>query len=82
MSVSENDPIDRFLSQPAEVSAGDHDERAGDDNDVDGVRAGLRARLRHFFFEKTPSPYSAIAPRQTDGRRTKIFFFNGNGRGR
>jgi len=34
------------------------------------------------MFEKEPSPYSSIAPRSSDGTRTKIFFFNGNGRGR
>ena len=82
MSLSEDDPIDRFLSQPTDVGAGDHDELAGHADDSNAAKSGLRARLRHFFFEKTPSSYSSIAPRQADGQRTKIFFFNGNGRGR
>jgi hypothetical protein len=34
------------------------------------------------MFEKDPSEYSSIAPRSPDGTRSKIFFFNGNGRGR
>jgi hypothetical protein len=42
----------------------------------------FKQRLRHFLFEKSPSPYSSISPRKADGTRTKIFFFNGNGRGR
>lgn len=79
--MSEDDPIDRFLSQPAEVGAGDHDE-PGDAADSVPASGNLRARLRHFFFEKAPSPYSSIAPRDPGGQRTKIFFFNGNGRGR
>ncbi len=39
-------------------------------------------RLNHFLFEKEPGQYSSIAPRDAQGRRTKPFFFNGNGRGR
>jgi hypothetical protein len=34
------------------------------------------------MFEKEPSQYSSISPRTPDGKRPKIFFFNGNGRGR
>ena len=80
--MSENDPIDRFLSQPAEAVVGDHDEIAHDGKDPQVAQRGLRARLSHFFFEKSPSSYSSIAPRQADGKRSTIFFFNGNGRGR
>jgi len=45
-------------------------------------RPTWRRRLRHFLFEKEPSGYSALAPRDAQGRRAKIFFFNGSGRGR
>jgi hypothetical protein len=38
--------------------------------------------VNHFLFEKKPSDYSSIAPRAADGTRTKLFVFNGNGRGR
>ncbi len=38
--------------------------------------------LVHLLDDRKPSGYSSISPRQPDGSRPKIFFFNGNGRGR
>ena len=52
----------------------------------DAVAGNFWGRLQnhfiHFVFEKKPSQYSSISPRPADGKRTKIFFYNGNGRGR
>ncbi len=70
--------VEAFVSQPARPA--DADEVRAVDPKV--RRAPWRRRLTHFFFEKEPSQYSSIAPRTPDGRRTKPFFFNGNGRGR
>jgi hypothetical protein len=78
---ADRDPIVDFLAQPSHHY---------DDDDVTqrevgaavGPKMSLSRRLYHFLFEKSPSGYSSIAPRRADGTRTKIFFFNGNGRGR
>lgn len=79
-------PIDRFLSQPASHAEEDAvDDVVSPTPDVHAVRtvwSRTRRWLTHFMFEKEPSQYSSIAPRTLDGRRTKIFFFNGSGRGR
>lgn len=76
-----SDPISKFLAQPThEYEEADSEERG--DVATTRQRIGFMRRLRHFMFEKEPSPYSSIAPRSSDGTRTKIFFFNGNGRGR
>ncbi|MDE3083245.1 MAG: hypothetical protein KGJ39_07485 [Acidobacteriota bacterium] len=76
--ADQDDPIERFLEQPAEHGV--------DDDDVTAPRPararGFWKSVNHFLFEKEPSDYSSIAPRGADGRRTKLFFFNGNGRGR
>jgi hypothetical protein len=80
-SESERDPIDSFLSMPARH----YDEDEADPFKGTGasvVKMSLRRRLYRFLFEKTPSDYSSISPRKPDGTRTKIFFFNGSGRGR
>lgn len=74
-----DDAIDRFISQPPEEGDGDRDEAI--EVDVEPGR-GVWGRLNRFLFEKQPSPYSSIAPRQADGKRSKPFFFSGNGRGR
>ena len=75
--ASPDDPIERFLEQPSEHGHGD---------DVPPPQlappGGLWKRVNRFLFEKEPSAYSSIAPRRADGTRTKLFFFNGNGRGR
>jgi hypothetical protein len=79
--VAGPDPVSGFLAQPAPH----YDEdvaRESSDRALAGSKVSVWRRLNHFLFEKSPSPYSSIAPRRTDGTRTKIFFFNGNGRGR
>jgi hypothetical protein len=86
----ERDPIEVFLSQPAEVADEDRPEpRSTDAMAMDrppesnvGLWRRFAHRLTHFMFEKEPSKYSSIAPRRADGTRSKIFWFNGNGRGR
>jgi hypothetical protein len=78
---AEPDPISGFLAQPARQ----YDEdvaNQGDDGAIPGPKMSFWQHLNHFLFEKNPSHYSSIAPRKADGTRTKIFFFNGNGRGR
>ena len=72
--------VEAFVSQPARRA----DEDVVELNEVGAavVRTPWRRRLTHFFFEKKASQYSSISPRTSDGRRTKPFFFNGNGRGR
>lgn len=78
--------IDFFLSQPAyHAEEGTVDDVVSSTSNVQAVgTVWSRSRhwLTHFMFEKEPSKYSSIAPRTADGRRTKIFFFNGDGRGR
>ncbi|HVB71845.1 MAG TPA: hypothetical protein VND83_10165 [Acidimicrobiales bacterium] len=84
------DPIKVFLSQPAEVA--DEDRRpeisgavaANEHPSVSDTRKLQRFGrwFSQFMFEKKPSGYSSIAPRRSDGTRVKIFWFNGNGRGR
>lgn len=77
--TQEDSPLDKFLAQaPAAV---------GEDNESSVVpntafHHGFKQRLITFFFEKSSSGYSSIAPRRPDGSRTKLFFFNGGGRGR
>jgi hypothetical protein len=79
-------PIDKFLEQPAYHA----DEDALDTASPTASKVHYPGnwlqrvvrRLSHFMFEKEPSQYSSIAPRTADGKRTKLFFFNGNGRGR
>ncbi len=49
-------------------------------------RASLARRVWHRFThlldDREPGEYSSIAPRDADGTRKTIFFFNGSGRGR
>lgn len=78
---TEQDPVGAFLAQPAHRYEEDLARNADKDATVRGKVSFLQ-RLRHFMFEEGPSPYSSIAPRMSDGTRTKIFFFNGIGRGR
>jgi hypothetical protein len=80
----DRDPIGEFLASPAHHYDED-DERATtqvDDEVARSARMSVMQRFRHFMFEKSPSSYSSISPRGANGSRTKIFFFNGNGRGR
>jgi hypothetical protein len=75
------DPVGEFLAQPARHYDEDADSQLDAGNDT-APKFSFKQRLHHFLFEKSPSQYSSIAPRKADGTRTKIFFFNGNGRGR
>jgi hypothetical protein len=78
---TEPDPVSDFLAQPARQYEEDVANQSNDGATI-GPKMSVMQRLHHFLFEKSPSPYSSIAPRKADGTRTKIFFFNGNGRGR
>ncbi len=80
MSDEPEEILERFLAQPPEHGFND-DEPAVAPQSAQ-PRGSWWARLNRFLFEKEPSPYSSISPRKPDGTRTKIFFFNGNGRGR
>jgi hypothetical protein len=75
-----DDPIKAFLSQPAEQVVGDDDEVLVQAEPM--LHRSFGQRLNHFLFEKKPSGYSSISPRNADRTRTRLFFFNGNGRGR
>ena len=73
-----DEPIERFLAQPSEHGVGDDEAPPP----RPAPPRGLWKKVNRFLFEKEPSDYSSIAPRRADGTRTKLFFFNGNGRGR
>jgi hypothetical protein len=78
-------PIEAFLEQPAYHAEEDMVEVGPEPTRVKPVGSPwrrFRRRFSHLMFEKEPSQYSSISPRTPDGKRTKIFFFNGNGRGR
>jgi hypothetical protein len=84
--VAEDSPLEVFLEQPA-YHADEDTVDVSERRTLHGEPAGnpwqrFRRRFTHFMFEKEPSHYSSISPRTPDGKRTKIFFFNGNGRGR
>jgi hypothetical protein len=80
---SPTSPVDYFLAQPAYHADEDSVEQvASPAPDVDVAGTPWSRWLTHFMFEKEPSAYSSIAPRTPDGKRPKIFFFNGSGRGR
>jgi hypothetical protein len=80
----EESPIEAFLEQPAYHADEDTVVVGGASapKPVGGFWRRMQRRFSHFMFEKEPSQYSSISPRTPDGKRTKIFFFNGNGRGR
>ena len=81
-------PVSAFLSQPPPAYAED---QPTDELTVAGVagrhsspgaRRSWWRRFNEFMFEKTPGEFNSITPRKADGTRTRIFFFNGNGKGR
>ncbi len=83
----ESDPsIQTFLAQPAYHADEDASPEPlaplNSDAAAGSVWRRARTHLNRFMFEKKSSPYSSIAPRTANDQRTKIFFFNGNGRGR
>jgi hypothetical protein len=77
---SAKDAIDAFLRQP--VLHADEDVARPEEPREPKVHVGWRRALTNFMFNKKPSEYSALVPRDSQGRRPKPFFFNGNGRGR
>jgi hypothetical protein len=81
---ADRDPISEFLASPARHYDEDVEPATSreDDADSSAVHVSLGQRLHRFMIEKKPSQYSSIWPRKPDGSRTKIFFFNGNGKGR
>jgi hypothetical protein len=80
-NVIDSSSIEVFLHQ-APLVADEHREPAASGTTAPKVPVSWRRAFSNFMFNKKPSDYSSIAPRDADGRRTKIFFFNGNGRGR
>jgi hypothetical protein len=80
----------KFLAQPAYHADEDSlsavlAERPSNDEitlQADGVLRRTGKLLRRFLFEKPASQYSSISPRTPNGSRTKIFPFNGSGKGR
>jgi hypothetical protein len=78
---ADRDAISQFLASPARHYDEDVELATSPEDDA-ASRVSLRRRLHRFMFEKKPSQYSSISPRKPDGSRTKIFFFNGNGKGR
>jgi hypothetical protein len=77
MPVSD-DPIKAFLAQSPEHGFGDKEKEPSVAQPVQ--HRSFRQWLNHFLFEKKSSGYSSISPRKADGTRTRLFFFNGNGR--
>ncbi len=77
----QQDSIKNFISMPAH-HYDDDVENTTEEVGSPPLKMGLKRRFHRFMFEKEPSGYSSISPRKPDGTRTKIFFFNGNGRGR
>jgi hypothetical protein len=79
-------PVDSFLAQPAYSAEEDSEQAAPEPVPTSNGDVRVWTRFgnwfNHFMFEKEPSQYSSIAPRSPDGTRSKIFFFNGSGRGR
>ncbi|HEY1762012.1 MAG TPA: hypothetical protein VGG17_05410 [Acidimicrobiales bacterium] len=79
---TDRDPITEFLASPAHHYDEDVEPANQGGEAVSSAHMSVRQRFHHFMFQKKPSQYSSISPRKPDGSRTKIFFFNGNGRGR
>ncbi len=82
----EESPLEAFLEQPAYHAEEDtvvvREAPTAPSEPVGTLRRITQRKFSRFMFEKEPSQYSSISPRTPDGKRTKIFFFNGNGRGR
>jgi hypothetical protein len=80
----DQNPVSTFLSSPAHHYDEDIEAVVDQVEQVPAphLKKSLRRRFSKFMFEKKPSKYSSISPRNPDGTRSKTFFFNGNGRGR
>ena len=88
--AGDNTSIAKILAQPAYHADEDplsavHAEGPSNDEvtlQTEGALKRAGTLLRRFLFEKRASQYSSISPRTLNGRRTKIFPFNGSGKGR
>lgn len=78
------DALSIFLSQPAPEPERER-ETSHDETARAIARAPalpLRRRWAAYLFEKKLSSSSSLVPRTSTGERTRVFPFNGNGRGR
>jgi hypothetical protein len=89
LTVEVDTSVANFLAQPAYHADENFSIPAppavpDDENalQIDGTLKRVRKLLHRFLFEKPASQYSSISPRTANGGRTKIFPFNGNGKGR
>jgi len=81
----DDSPVEVFLSQPSYNAEEDIPSVKPAEYRVSTPGGAWRrawSGFERFMFDKRRSEYSSIAPRKADGTRSKIFFFNGNGRGR
>ncbi|HUY44039.1 MAG TPA: hypothetical protein VMU98_09785 [Acidimicrobiales bacterium] len=75
--------LSAFLSQAARPGDPEDELLARSSMQTDeAASSSLRRRIVAFLFEKKPSSASSLVPRTMTGARTKVFPFNGNGRGR
>ncbi|HVB19290.1 MAG TPA: hypothetical protein VNE22_03305 [Acidimicrobiales bacterium] len=76
--------LDAFLSQAASAPDAENESRAASSTGAGDTAPSmkLRRRMAAFLFEKKPSSTSSLVPRTVTGARTRVFPFNGNGRGR
>jgi len=76
--------LSAFLSQAAQPRDADIESRAASSMGASDVAPSLtlRRRMAAFLFEKKASSASSLVPRTMTGARTRVFPFNGNGRGR
>ena len=81
-SEAGDDAVGRFMAMPPEHGVGDEVEAEDEVTHLSTDNRTFWQKLDQFLFEKQPSEYSSIAPRGPDGKRSKPFFFNGNGWGR
>lgn len=79
-AASAKEAIDAFVHQPALHA--DEDAPPSEGGPAPRKRTGWRKAVINFMFNKKPSAYSSLVPRDSQGGRSKPFFFNGNGRGR
>jgi hypothetical protein len=75
-------PLETFLHQPALHADEDDSPSPTGEVVLNSAHVGFWRAINNFMFNKRPSEYSSLAPRGAEGRRSRIFFFNGNGRGR
>ena len=74
--------LETFLHQSAPHADDDDSPSPTGEVVFNSAHVGFWRVINNFMFNQRPSEYSSLAPRGAEGRRSKIFFFNGNGRGR